>query len=558
VSTLEPSQYAASAGGETTIRRGETAIVGALTLLGLALRLRLVGNSLFGDELSTYSIVHGHGVATILRTLNGHSVDLTPPLYFLLTWLTTRAGSSPETFRLVACAAGTATIPLTYLLGRRTVGRLPALIGTVLVALSPFLIFYSTEARAYALVMCLVLASSLALLEALASNRLRWWLGYAVFECAAVYSHYTAIFALGAQLLWALFTHRPRRRPLLVANLAAAIGFAPWLPALIKNARSFGTKVFEIVDPFGWHAVGHDMSLWAVGHPYLRLSSEPGTLAVALIVSGVLGGLAGSFLAWRQGSRQGSETIAAGPALVMLLAVASPLGLGLYSALGTSAWDARNLISSWPGFALTLGFILASPRRSARVLTIGLALLGFGIGAVKLLACANQRPDYAAAAGFVLSQGARHDPVAVIQAPTPGPYAAVDAAFAFAGDSGRPLLRIGSPSLTAVLRAPPYALLAATPTTTLVAQTLRATGDAKLFVIAPGHAPVSTLLGTGSVNPAAVLGPVFGAGTTGALFGTVFAPLSSYLRAISSQFEPVRTFRLPGFLALSVYVFKRR
>ncbi len=558
MSTLEPSQHAARGGGETTISRGETAIVAALTLLGLALRLRLVGNSLFGDELSTYSIVHGHGVATIVRTLNGHSVDLTPPLYFLLTWLSTRAGSSPETFRLVACAAGTATIPLTYLLGRRAVGRLPALIGAALVALSPFLIFYSTEARAYALVMCLVLASSLALLEALTSNRLRWWLGYAVFECAAVYSHYTAIFALGAQLLWALSTQRSHKRRLLLANLAAAFGFAPWVPALINNGRSFGTKVFEIVDPFGWHAVGHDMSLWAVGHPYLRLSSEPGTLAVALIACGVLGGLAGGFLARRRGGRQGAETIAGGPVLVMLLAAATPLGLGLYSALGTSAWDARNLISSWPGFALTLGYILASPRRSARVLTVGLALLGFGIAAVKLLTPVNQRPDYAAAAAFVLHHGVRHDPVAVIQAPTPGPYAALDAAFAFAGDSGRPLLRIGSPSLAAVLRAQPYALLAATPTSTLVAQSQRAAGDGKLFVIAPGLAPVSTLLGTGPVKPAAVLGPVFGAGTTGALFGTVFAPLSSYLRAISSQFEPVRTVTLPGFLALSVYVFKRR
>ncbi len=48
----------------------------------------------------------------------------------------------------------------------RTVGRRAALVAAALTALSPFLIFYSAEARGYELMIALVLVSTLALLRA--------------------------------------------------------------------------------------------------------------------------------------------------------------------------------------------------------------------------------------------------------------------------------------------------------------------------------------------------------------------------------------------------------
>lgn len=539
--------------------RLEIAIVVAITLVGLLLRLRSIGNSLFGDELSTYSIVTDHSIANILTTLDGHSVDLTPPLYFLLAWVAERLGSSPELLRSFALLAGAATIPLTYLLGLRTVGRAAALSGALLVALSPFLIFYSTEARAYAVVMSLVLASTLALLEAIKSNHLRWWVAYAVLGCAAMYSHYTAVFALAIQLLWALFVHPGRMRGLIGANVASAIGFAAWIPALVKNTSSSGTRVFEIVDPFGLRAVARDLLHAAIGHPYLRLSSEPGTVAIALILAGVASaGLVGALGNRRDGAGRVSIDASSPAWLPLLIALALPMGLAFYSTFRTSVWDQRNLIVSWPYAALTLGALLVVPKRPWRLVTVGLVLAGFAIGALKLLTPEYERPDYAAAAQFVLSRGGAGDPVTIVQAPTPGPYSAMDAAFAFAGDPGRPLLRTGAAPLRAVQRAAPYALLPSTPAATLAAQTSSTAGNGEVFVVAPGVALVANLLRSRVVDDRAVLGPVFGTGTSGALFGTVFTPLSAYMRAISRRFVPDATKRLPGFLRLSVYVFKRR
>src|SRR5438874_2417330 len=82
--------------------------------------------------------------------------------------------------------------------------------GAALVAIAPFAIFYSTEARAYGTLAFLVAFSTYALLRALESSERRWWVAYGVASCAALYAHYTAIFPLAAQVAWAAFVHRDR------------------------------------------------------------------------------------------------------------------------------------------------------------------------------------------------------------------------------------------------------------------------------------------------------------------------------------------------------------
>ncbi|MEA2145020.1 MAG: mannosyltransferase, partial [Solirubrobacteraceae bacterium] len=482
-------------------KRSEHLTLAVIVIAAVLVRLPSLGNSLFGDELSSYFIVTHHSLGGIVRLLDGHSVDLTPPMYFLLARLVEHLGDSPLALRAVPMAAGTATVPLTYLFGLRTVGRRAGLVGAGLTALSPFLVFYSTEARAYALVMALVVGSTLCLLRALEAGRPAWWAGYALLACGAMYTHYTAVFVLVAQFSWAALAHPVRRRALLVATAAAAAGFVPWIPVLVTNSHSFGTKVFGILEPFTANAVVHDIEHWAVGHPYLPLRTSPGTAGLAAVVLGVVVSVIGLGAQRRQTLKLRVRPLLRSDSfLPVLLALATPLGLVVYSALRQDTWDMRNLISSWPGLAVSAGaLITAAPR--LRWATVALVGAGFAVGAGQLLTSAHQRPDYAAVARFVKAQGPATDPVAVIVAPTPGPLSAMDAAFAYAGQPNRPLLRIGSPSLTATLAEPPYALLPATPVASLAAQAERAPAGARLFVIAPGSVPLAALLRSGRQNP---------------------------------------------------------
>ncbi len=102
---------------------GAALAVATLTTVGLLLRLSSFGDSLYGDEVGSYYVITGHSFGRLIHLLSGHSLELTPPVYFVLAWVSERLfGDSAQSLKLVSLLAGTATIPLTYTLGRWTVG----------------------------------------------------------------------------------------------------------------------------------------------------------------------------------------------------------------------------------------------------------------------------------------------------------------------------------------------------------------------------------------------------------------------------------------------------
>ena len=201
------------------------AAVLVLTLVGFGLRVAVAQQDLFADELSTYWIVATHDLGGVISTVNSDA-EITPPLSFVVAWLSTQVDLSPEWLRAPSVLAGTLTIPLVFWVGARTVGRGAGLLAAALTTLAPFMVYYSAEARGYAVMIALVTLSTLAMLLAVDGRRWAWAL-YAAASAAAVYTHYTSVFVLAAQALWVLWAHPEARRPALIANAAAAAAYLP-------------------------------------------------------------------------------------------------------------------------------------------------------------------------------------------------------------------------------------------------------------------------------------------------------------------------------------------
>jgi 4-amino-4-deoxy-L-arabinose transferase-like glycosyltransferase len=411
------------------------AAVTALTLLGLAIRLANFDQSLFADEISTYFVVHDHSLGGVLHQLrdNDLSSEISPPLYFVLAWLSAKLGSGPEWLRLPSLIAGTVSIPLVYLLGARTVGRAAGLVGATVMALAPFMIYYSTEARAYALIVALAAATALALVVAVRDRRLRWWIVYGACACASLYAHYTAVFPLAALFLWVLLVHRDALVRLLLADLGALIGFAPWIPGLLADNDAPATKIYSSLAPFTIDDVRLAIEQWTIGFPYVEPNTLPGALAWVLIVAGVVGALVlGGVRLWRflHGSglrfRVALGRVPAGVLLIILLALATPVGEAIYSALGNNILGARNLIASWAGLAVLVGAIVTAVRPPLNLACTALVVAGFAIGAVKTLGSGVQRPDYAGVAEAIESQWAPGDVVVDGAVFTPVPQTGLD------------------------------------------------------------------------------------------------------------------------------------
>src|ERR1035441_5794952 len=267
----------------------------ALTALGAVPRVIVAHQSVFADELSTYWISVTHGLGGVLSLLYStgriHHAEITPPLSFLASWLSTRLGTTAELLRAPALLAGTATIPLIYALGRRTVGRRAALLAATVTALSPFMIYYSAEARAYGLMICLVVCSILTMLLAIDTGRNRYWVLYAIFSAAGFYTHYTCTFVLAVSLLVLLWSEPAARRPALLANAGAALLVVPWIPGLIADLHSPTVKILSALSPFTANAVRVDIQHWALGYPYTvagGLRDLPGVPALLLLVAAAL------------------------------------------------------------------------------------------------------------------------------------------------------------------------------------------------------------------------------------------------------------------------------
>ena len=107
-----------------------------------------------------------------------------------------------------------------------------ALIGAAFFAISPFTVYYGTEARPYATMTFFVAVSTLALLRAVRTREHRWWILYVLAAVAAAYTHYTSIFVLVVQAAWSIWRCRDRSRQPLIANGVAALVYLPWLPHL--------------------------------------------------------------------------------------------------------------------------------------------------------------------------------------------------------------------------------------------------------------------------------------------------------------------------------------
>ena len=392
----------------------EWVIVAGLTLLAFALHLSQIHQSLLGDEGFTYQDIAGRSFWSVLTTVHTGGEN-SPPLFFILAWMTSKLGDGSVWLRLPSILLSAATVPVLFAIGRRTLGDAAGLIAAALFAVSPFLLFYGVEARPYATMMFCVTVSTLALLRALASGSPGWWALYALAAAGAAYSHYTSIFVLAVQGIWSLWASRARIVAPLAANAAVAVLYLPWLP----HVRGKALAVIGFLQPLTLHNILNDLVRATVGYPYAyphQIPTYAGLAAVALAlgVAAVSVARAQRVSAWRS-RRPAARHVG----LIAALTLATPVGLLLYSLLDTDLWLARGLSASLPAGALLAGGLLAAPPRRVAVGTTLVVLAILILASATALQPAYRRGPFRAIAAYLDRVAGPEDPV--LYASVPGP-----------------------------------------------------------------------------------------------------------------------------------------
>lgn len=385
--------------------------LGLLTTIALALRVSQLHQTLVGDEIFTYQDVVGHSLTNVLSTVHTGGEN-SPPLFFVLAWLSAKIGDPSIWIRLPSLLLGTATVPVTYAIGRESVGRTAGLIGAGIMALAPFAVFYAVEARPYAVMTFFVALSTLALLRAVAPDASRrWWVLYSVAAAAAAYSHYTSIFLLAVQAVWALGMSRDRIAPALIATAAIGVLYLPWLP----QVRGKALAVIGALYPLGARRVLTDLLRPIPGDPAAPLSAIPTTAGLIVFAACVLGGLAAVLARARRTRRRALRARLPDRLIpIAALTLATPVGLLLYSLLFTDLWLPRGLSASMPAAALLIGALLVALPVRLAALSVAAVAVVLGAGTLRSFGPAYARGPYRTIAAYLDRVVPARDPVALI------------------------------------------------------------------------------------------------------------------------------------------------
>ncbi len=360
----------------------EVWLAGAIVVIAAVIRIITIDNqSIWMDEaLTAYEA--GLPFGAMIHTVA--TVEATPPLYFVLVWLSVHIfGHSDAAVRLVSALAGIGMVPVAYLAARELVdSRRAGLIAALLTAVSPFMVWYSQEARAYMLAGTLAGASFLWFVRTLRDPSRRNIAGWAIFSSLALMTHFFAVFVVGPEALWLAYRHRTRLMALGIgAVVAVQVAMTPL--AFFDSGHGAGWIAASSprIDRLG--EVPLELGLSTLYRDYARMQGLIGG-AVFLLVIVLLLAIGGD-----RRTRRGAGIAATIGLGGMLL----PLLLGF---VGPDYFLSRNLMPMWLPVIVLVAAVCVLPRARLTGAVFAVSLLAiFAATTIDVQTTpALQRPDF--------------------------------------------------------------------------------------------------------------------------------------------------------------------
>jgi mannosyltransferase len=407
----------------------------AILLLAAALRLSTLGlQSFWYDE--AFTPVH------VLRSSLGatlHNVvhtENTPPLWYVLEWGFSRVlGSGVVALRLLSALAGIATVAAAWAIGSDLAGRRAAIVTAALVAVNPLFVWYSQEARAYALFVFTASLALLCFLRALREPTNRRLAEFALTASLALLTHYFAMFLVIPMALWLLWfaikggwsyesamptprtrgiaksddrggaqltsrerTSNPKNLPRVLCALAlpGLVGLA--LIPLILSQGGHGTQWIG-----EWALASRLESIpqyYLTGYSGSSLGHGIEALVALLILAGVLYGL------WSTLTRREER----GAVIALTITAAGVLTPVLLALLGADYLAPRNLVAAMVPLSALLAVVIAAQRTGPLGMVFaGLLVLTFLVLSIDVnLSPRLQRGDWSGVAGVLRSAQPKH------------------------------------------------------------------------------------------------------------------------------------------------------
>lgn len=321
----------------------------------------------------------------------------TRPLYYLLLSVWMQFGSSEAYLRSLSVIFAIISVFLIYRLGRRLDGEPTGLIAAGLLTLSPLFISHAQEVRMYVLSLCMGLAGTLFLANALLIHpdeqpSQKNLAGWALFRLLAIYTVPLNVGLLFPDVLVVLLRFRKRPGILLKFGAWLLVILALWSPSILNVASDAAPDTEYALDrerylkPPGLQNLIYPLKFWMVPPQIVRLGKGAHWFykVFTLPVLGVIG--AGLI---RKHKSPASFWMGAWFVLPLSLIV-------IYSRIGAQLWEPRYVLFASPYLFLLIaaGFARLWQQWRPAFLVIG-AIYLFAMGwAIHTYYDVQNRDDY--------------------------------------------------------------------------------------------------------------------------------------------------------------------
>lgn len=209
-----------------------------ITILGAILRIyKISERSIWLDEAITAQVSQS-GIVGII--LNRAQTGIHPPFYFILMYFWTKIwGDSEIALRSLSLIFGVLSIPLLYKFVNKIYDRTTAIISSLLFSLSPFLIYFSQEARMYPLFTFLALLSlnyvyNLVNREFSRKNLVK----VLIVNSILLYTHFFSSLLILAENVFVFITQRKSFKNIkkwIIIQFIILLIFSPWIYVILTR-----------------------------------------------------------------------------------------------------------------------------------------------------------------------------------------------------------------------------------------------------------------------------------------------------------------------------------
>lgn len=225
---------------------GAWVVVGLLLLWSVFLRTRNLDAPFWIDE----AISVGVADRPFFDIPAALQLDGNPPVYYLLLnlWIGL-FGTTEAAAHTLSTVFAVATVPVGFVMARKPFGTRAALGTAAIAATLPYLTYFGQETRMYSMVAFLSVLVAGLHLRVFERGAVAARIGLAVTLAVVLYTHSWGVFLVGGSVFAValrvlLQPDRAERMRVFrigfLTHLVAAVGWLPWIPTLLQQARETG------------------------------------------------------------------------------------------------------------------------------------------------------------------------------------------------------------------------------------------------------------------------------------------------------------------------------